>query len=346
MADVEPRPAEWATEARPGLVESEAGRIDLDAEGRILAIDDRARAALGLAAEAPAAEFEAVLARRGLLPDTVRAGIREQADLLVACCPHADGGYSLLLRRRAGDAASPGDDEPVSFPRFNDDEHRLVLTNVSHELSTPLTTLKSSLSLLEKTAHELPESRRALVVAGRRSVDRLIGVVGKLGDTLSVLAGGLQLQPGQHDPAVLLAEAVRQANRLTDHEDLTFHEPESSPGHVSVDRRSVLRALVELLENAVKFSPSGSEVEAELRADEAELAFVISDRGEGLTRADLERLSEPFRQADMTMTRSAGGLGLGLGVCKAVAEAHGGRLEARARTGGGTEFHLIIPTDS
>jgi two-component system phosphate regulon sensor histidine kinase PhoR len=113
---------------------------------------------------------------------------------------------------------------------------------------------------------------------------------------------------------------------------------------VSGDRVSLERAIVNLINNAIKFTPEGGAVRVLARPDQAGMTIEVADNGSGIEPQDLPRVFERFYKADRA--RRAGGTGLGLAVVKHTAEAHGGRVEVESRLGEGSSFRIWLPAEA
>jgi len=211
-----------------------------------------------------------------------------------------------------------------------------TLAMVSHDLRTPLTTIKG-------LAHEIATGgdERAEVI--EEEADRLNAFVGKLLDLSRVTMGGgtgaLDIQPNEAED--LLGAAAQQAQGFG--RPLTFHvEPSDSMLFGKFDFVQSLRVLVNLIENAAKYSPPEAPIDVGARRVGNELRFWVADRGPGIADVDRERIFEPFyrkRVGDV----DAAGAGLGLSIAKGIAEAQGGRLTFTPRDGGGSVFTLSVP---
>jgi signal transduction histidine kinase len=110
------------------------------------------------------------------------------------------------------------------------------------------------------------------------------------------------------------------------------------------DRRRVDQVLVNLIDNALKFTPKGGKITVGLDRVEGEAVVEVRDTGIGISRDHLPHVFEKFYQADPSMTRSHGGAGLGLSLCKAFVEAHGGRMGVMSEPGHGARFWFTLPT--
>jgi two-component system sensor histidine kinase KdpD len=209
-----------------------------------------------------------------------------------------------------------------------------TLAMVSHDLRTPLTTIKG-------LAHEIADGgdERAEVI--EEEADRLNAFVGKLLDLSRVTMGtaALDIQPNEAED--LLGAAAQQAQGFG--RELVFHvEPSDSMLFGKFDFVQSLRVLVNLIDNAAKYSPPDTAVDVGARRVGSELHFWVADRGPGISDDDRERIFEPFYRKRVGESDIAGA-GLGLSIARGIAEAQGGRLTYSRRDGGGSVFTLSVP---
>ncbi|HET7374306.1 MAG TPA: ATP-binding protein, partial [Gemmatimonadaceae bacterium] len=211
-----------------------------------------------------------------------------------------------------------------------------VLASVSHDLRTPLTTIKG-------LAHEIAAGGddRAEIIA--EEADRLNVFVAQMLD-LSRIATGVAVTDVQPNEAedLLGAAAQQVAGRLHGRE---LHIDVSSEGPLLFGRfdfAQTLRALVNLIENAAKYSPAGVPIDLSARREGPWLAFAVADRGPGVPVAERERIFEPFYRR-LSSAPDVGGTGLGLSIARGIAEAQGGSVTFRDRDGGGSVFTLRVP---
>lgn len=209
-----------------------------------------------------------------------------------------------------------------------------LLASVSHDLRTPLTTIKG-------LAHEIATGgdERAEVI--EEESDRLEGFVGKLLDLSRVAMGtaALDIQPNEAED--LLGAAVQQAQAPLRGHPLTVHvEPPGALLFGRFDFAQTLRVVVNLLENAGRYSPAAAPIDLGARRMGAELQFWVADRGPGIPEPEREAIFEPFHRTPGT---TPGGTGLGLAIARGIAEAQGGRITLSPRDGGGSVFTLALP---
>ena len=211
-----------------------------------------------------------------------------------------------------------------------------VLASVSHDLRTPLTTIKA-------LAHEIAEQGddRAMVI--EEEADRLNAFVAKLLDLSRVTSGAAATDVQPNEAEDLLGAAVQQsAGRVGGRELRIALDPDQPLLIGRFDFAQTLRALVNLIENAAKYSPAGSPIDIGVKRRADRLCFSVADRGAGVPASERERIFEPFyRRAGLAS--DVGGAGLGLSIARGIAEAQGGSLEYAEREDGGSVFTLAVP---
>jgi two-component system sensor histidine kinase SenX3 len=221
---------------------------------------------------------------------------------------------------------------------------RDFVANVSHELKTPI----GALELLADTlvAETDPAVTRRLAERLVKEADRLGRIVDDLLD-LSLIE--IQESPIREPvPArVILEEALDRMQPAAAAAGMGLrHDDEAGDATVACDRRQLVSALTNLLDNAVKYSERGSTVEVNARADDRRVEFEVRDHGIGIPRGDLERIFERFYRVDQARSRDTGGTGLGLAIVRHVAQAHGGEVTVSSVEGQGSTFRLSIPRGS
>jgi len=239
--------------------------------------------------------------------------------------------------RLAADAAS------VEAMREADRLKNALLATVSHDLRTPLTTIKAlAHAVTEEGA--APGDRRASSI--EEEADRLTAFVADLLDLSRLTGGALRLAPAVNTAEDLIgAAAARAAGVLGDHPLSIVHDPDAPVLTGYFDFVHALRIVVNLLENAAKYSPSGTAIELGARQDGDRLVFTVADRGSGVPYSERERIFEPFYRP-AGVPADIRGAGLGLAIARGLAAAQEGTLTYEARPGGGSLFHLTLPAAS
>ncbi len=217
-----------------------------------------------------------------------------------------------------------------------------LLSMVSHELKTPLTTIGSALEMINAGVVPLddPRARELLTMAERQS-ERLQDIIENLLSAARQQAGGLAVapRPSPLRPIILAAVAQFEAAALRRGLTLTVEMPDDLQVMAEPPRAAL--ALNNLLDNAVKFTETGS-ITVRVTREEDEVVIAVIDTGAGFTPEVRSHLFERFYQAEPLLTRKAGGAGLGLFIVKAIAEAHGGHVFAES-TGHSSTFGFTLP---
>jgi signal transduction histidine kinase len=215
---------------------------------------------------------------------------------------------------------------------------------LSHELRNPLAPIRTSLHLLERADPAGPQAARARAVMNRQ-VRHLTRLVDDLLDVTRISHGKIVLSRERID----LRDVVR---RTCDDGRAAFEERaiglavELPPGPVPVDAdpTRVAQVVGNLVQNAAKFTPSGGRVVVAVTSGDGRAEVAVRDTGVGLHASELERVFEPFTQAEQGLARTHGGLGLGLALVKSLVALHGGSVEARSEgPGRGAEFVIRLP---
>jgi two-component system sensor histidine kinase KdpD len=212
----------------------------------------------------------------------------------------------------------------------------IVLASVSHDLRTPLTTIKA---LAQSEALQGNSSAGAI----EEQADRLTRLVSDLLDLSRLKGGGFAAHPELNTAEDLIGAAVRQTRGLFVERPLRTIIDLDSPALVGhFDFSQSLRVLCNLLENAARYSPASQPIELAAKRDGGTLVFTVSDRGPGVREEDLLRIFEPFYRA-RNATPDAGRAGLGLSIARTLAELQGGSVTYAPRPGGGSVFALRLP---
>jgi two-component system, OmpR family, sensor histidine kinase KdpD len=216
-----------------------------------------------------------------------------------------------------------------------------LLNSISHDLRTPLVSITGALSALEEENGSLDKAaHQSLVQTAREEADRLNRLVGNLLDMTRLEAGALQIKREPCDVDDVIGTAVEQMkDRLAGHA-LKINIPKAMP-LIAVDFVLIVHVLNNLLDNAVKYSAPDSPLEIEARIEPKKVSISILDRGLGIPKEDLERVFDKFYRVQRP--EHVHGTGLGLAICKGIIEAHGGRIRAENRVGGGTSMIITLP---
>jgi two-component system, OmpR family, sensor histidine kinase VicK len=219
------------------------------------------------------------------------------------------------------------------------------ISTVSHELRTPLTSLRAALGLVTGGAlAERPEKLRQMLNIATGNTDRLIRLVNDILELERIGSGKAELHYTMcsADDLFRRAASLQQTDASKAQLRITFN---SQGVNVWADPDRVLQTLTNLISNAIKFSPSNTEIHLRSRridANEAEIQ--VRDQGRGIPEDKLERIFERFHQVDASDSRAMGGTGLGLAICRSIVAQHGGRIWATSTLGKSATFHFTLPT--
>ncbi len=222
------------------------------------------------------------------------------------------------------------------------ERERRFVSDASHEIRTPLANLKAELELGLRRARTAEELITALRSAAEET-DRLT----RLAEDLLVLAradgGGLPVRRERRDVGQLIRDEVGSfASRASERGISLTPQVEEGLG-ADVDGARIRQALGNLIENAIGHTPADGRVVVTCARREGVLMIEVVDSGEGFEPSFLDRAFDPFSRSDATRSREGGGAGLGLAIVRAVAEAHGGSVEARNAASGGAAVTIRIP---
>lgn len=219
------------------------------------------------------------------------------------------------------------------------------VANISHELRTPLTHIKGYLELMvtESLGSLSDEQRHALQVS-QKSADRLERLIEDLIMFSLASRGEMSIKQDRIDIRRLANLAAKTANQRAEERsvEVSVVADEDMP-EVQGDAEKISWALNQLLDNAVKFTPSGGHVVISLQKENANLVMIsVTDTGIGILPNRLKEVFEPFHQLDGSSTRKAGGTGLGLSLVRQIIEAHGSLLDVSSSEGKGTTFKFPL----
>jgi len=219
-----------------------------------------------------------------------------------------------------------------------------LLNSISHDLRTPLVSITGALSTLAVQDHELQDdARRSLIETAYEEANRLNRLVSNLLDMTRLEAGAMHVSRELTDVQDLIGSALGQIeNRLADRKVHVEVSPELPL--VPMDFVLIVHALVNLLDNALKYSPDGSPLDIQAKIDTGEVQISVLDRGIGIPSGDLSRVFDKFYRVHRP--EHVTGTGLGLAISKGIIEAHRGRIWAANRPGGGTIVTLAMPLEA
>jgi two-component system sensor histidine kinase KdpD len=219
-----------------------------------------------------------------------------------------------------------------------------LLSSVSHDLRTPLSAIKAAASsLLQEDIQWNEEERQSFALSIERESDRLNRLVGNLLDMTRIEGGALKPEKEWYPIDEVIHDVLGHMQFLLQDREVCSNIPADLPP-VELDYLQMGQVLTNLLENATRYTPPSSPIEVSAQVVDGEMEVSIADRGPGIPPADLERVFDKFyRVPGTTHKKNVTGSGLGLSVCLGLVEAHGGRIWAENRAGGGAIFSFTLP---
>jgi signal transduction histidine kinase len=310
-------------------------------------------------------------ANRGHLEEA-RSGLGQPQSVI--CVPLISGdsalGALLLVNLRHRGAFSPDDQEllqaianqvaivvenarlwaETSRVQALEEANRLkdeFLSGVSHQLLTPITSIKAAADLLSASASdEAEDSKVSLIRTITRNTQRLRGLVNELLELARLRSGIMTLYRQSWDLRAIVRECATAIRPLAEEKEqtLTLALP-PSPCNISGDRVRLEQVVINLLSNACKFTPSMGTITVGLEEQDREFVASVSDNGPGIAPAEQERIFERFYSRPIP-PRQRAGTGLGLSIAKALVEVHGGRIWVDSTKGQGSTFFFSVPKEN
>ena len=211
---------------------------------------------------------------------------------------------------------------------------------ISHDLRTPLTSIMGYVEL--SLDEQLDPDTRSYLEVVQRSSFRLLRLVDDLLFVARLQSGRLELAPAPLDLSEVARQAAEEARGRADAKDLHLVVETNGAVPIDADRGRVFQLLDNLVSNAIKFTPDGGTVEIKVSRDD-DAVLEVCDTGIGFTRGEATRVFDRFYRTDSAVLRQVPGTGLGLYIAAAITEAHGGRISAYPRNGGGAVFRVELP---
>ncbi|MHB9145888.1 MAG: HAMP domain-containing sensor histidine kinase [Symbiobacteriia bacterium] len=274
------------------------------------------------------------LAQRETSRLEVRRGTRDESVLDVQVAPVLDGteaGALLVLR-------------DVTRERKLERARAEFVANASHELQTPLTAIRGFAETLLDGALADPTAAHHFIEIIERESTRLAALVDELLDLSSIESGREPVAKAAFDLTALGTEVITHLEARLQNKSLTLTR-QFPPGlpHALADRAQIARVLVNLLDNAIKYTPAGGHITMGATDEGTHLAAFVSDSGIGIPEEDQERIFERFYRVDKARSRDSGGTGLGLSIVKHLVERNGGSVSVESRVGAGAHFEFTLP---
>lgn len=233
--------------------------------------------------------------------------------------------------------------EKARILQVQENLERALLNSISHDLRTPLVSIKGALSALKDEGDRLSgQARQELLETASDEAERLNRFVGNLLDMTRLEAGAMRLKIEPSDVQELIGCALSATESRLGEREVSVTLP---PGLTLIPLDIVLmtQVLVNLLDNANKYAPAMSSIEIEASVGSDWLTLTVADRGPGVPESELPHIFDKFYH--IQVPEKAGGTGLGLSICRGIVEAHGGGIMAKNRAGGGLVVEILLPVN-
>ncbi|HOW59555.1 MAG TPA: ATP-binding protein [Candidatus Omnitrophota bacterium] len=215
---------------------------------------------------------------------------------------------------------------------------------VTHELRTPLTAIKEGVGIvLDGVFGDVNEQQKKFLEIGRRNTERLHRLINSVLDFQKLESGKMVFTPEENDLQSVIREVYETMKLVIEQKGLKFElDLDDKMPHLRFDRDKIVQVLINLLNNAVKFTDHGSIV-IRLHQEDVMAHVSVSDTGPGISADDIPKLFQSFQQLDNVKEKKTGGSGLGLAICKEIIIRHQGKIWAESKLGEGTTMHFILP---
>jgi two-component system phosphate regulon sensor histidine kinase PhoR len=218
---------------------------------------------------------------------------------------------------------------------------REFVANVSHELRTPLTAIRGYAETLQGDLSE--EQRRKFIDVILRHADRLTALIEELLELSRIEGGMRELSPEPIDVAAMCRGLLQDLGPRLETKELRAEVVAEGAPEAQADRRALEQVLLNLLDNAIKYSDPGGAIEIAISRGEGGIRIEVSDTGIGIPESDRARIFERFYRVDKARSRDLGGTGLGLAIVKHLVQSQGGDVVVAGRSGPGTVFRVHLP---
>lgn len=221
---------------------------------------------------------------------------------------------------------------------------RDLIAWVSHDLQTPLTSMRAILEALSDGVVEEPETVKRYLHTAQRDVNSLSALIDDLFQMAQLDAGGFPLNRADASLGDLVSDTLESFTQLAKGRAITLEgNVDSDVDPVHMDTQAIGRVLNNLIGNALRHTPANGRVSVWVRRANQRVEVTVSDTGEGIQADDVPHIFERFYRGEKSRSRATGGAGLGLAIARGIVQAHGGDIRVESETGKGAQFTFYIP---
>jgi two-component system cell cycle sensor histidine kinase PleC len=219
------------------------------------------------------------------------------------------------------------------------------LANMSHELRTPLNAVIGFSEIMSQQMFGPLGAPKYGEYASdiRKSGQFLLDVINDILDMSKIEAGRVELEPSEVDLHIVLEDVLRLVAPRAAEGKINLSLDMTNGPPIQADRRALKQVFINLISNAIKFTPEGGAVTIKVSSAAETVSVQIIDTGIGIPQRDIQKLGRPFEQVENQFTKSKGGSGLGLAISKSLVDLHGGSLKITSKVGSGTTVHVELP---
>ncbi|UBF29656.1 PAS domain S-box protein [Kovacikia minuta CCNUW1] len=220
---------------------------------------------------------------------------------------------------------------------------REFIAIISHEIRTPLSSIRGALGLVATgVLDDDPSTAKEMLGIANNNIERLVRLVNDVLALSRLESGQVELKKQWCETATLVQQAFSSVQNLAEANQVDLR---SSTGNIQVwaDLDWLVQVLVNLINNAVKFSPAGTTVSVNVEPQPQQVLFQVTDQGRGIPTEKLETIFGQFQQVNMSDSRQKGGTGLGLSICRLIVQLHDGRIWAESEFGRGSKLYFTLP---
>lgn len=230
--------------------------------------------------------------------------------------------------------------QDITQQKYLEKQKDEFISIASHELKTPLTTIKSFNEILQM---QFKGEEKAQYYLGKMhgEIDRLTGLVNELLDVSKIQSGSLTLNKESVDIDKFLNEVIEDIQTASPTHQIIYRN--RTQLQILVDKHRIYQVVINLISNAIKYSPKANKVIVSIQKKPDRVIFSVKDFGIGITKKDRRRIFDPFFQANTTIRQSHSGLGLGLHIAGEIVKRHGGTISVSSKKGSGSVFRFFLP---